>query len=110
MAEKILNVKLRLRTDSAGNWLKANPVLLLGEVGYEEDTGRIKIGNGISTWSELLYFFAGMGKQEILDTFFPIKTVRITVGEINPADTLGGEWQQAVGTQRTEFKYWVRMK
>ena len=110
MAEKEGNVKVRLRTDSAVNWLNVNPVLLKGEIGVEEDTGRIKIGNGKSSWAVLPYFFAGMSKQEILDAFFPINTVRITVGDINPADTLGGVWQKAVGTQRTEFTYWVRME
>lgn len=31
------------------------PVLLEGEIGFEIDTGRFKIGNGISTWSSLNY-------------------------------------------------------
>lgn len=110
MAEKVVNVKLRLRSDSAGNWLKTNPVLLLGEIGFEQDTGRIKIGDGKSVWRTLPYFFAGMSKQEILDALFPINSVRITVGDVNPADALGGVWQEAVGTQKTEFKYWVRME
>ena len=33
MAEKEVNVKVRLRTDSAVNWLNVNPVLLKGEIG-----------------------------------------------------------------------------
>ena len=110
MAEREINSKLCLRTDSSGNWHTANPVLLRGEFAVEEDTGRIKIGDGKTEWSALPYFIVGMTKEQILDAFFPINTVRITVGEINPAETLGGEWQQAVGTQKTEFKYWVRMK
>ena len=46
MAEKEVQVKLRLRSDSATNWLKANPVLLAGEIGIEADTGKMKVGNG----------------------------------------------------------------
>lgn len=110
MAEKAINSKLCLRTDSSVNWQNANPVLLRGEIGVEEDTGRIKIGDGNSEWSALPYFLTGMTKEQILDMFFPIHTVRITVGDINPAESLGGVWQEIVGTQKTELKYWVRME
>ncbi|MCM1224263.1 MAG: hypothetical protein NC548_58405, partial [Lachnospiraceae bacterium] len=107
---KEINSKLCLRTDSSGNWQTANPVLLRGEIGVEEDTGRIKIGDGKTEWLALPYFLVGMTKDQILDAFFPINTVRITVGDVNPAETLGGVWQKAVGTQKTEFQYWVRME
>jgi len=33
----------------------ADFVLAAGEIGLEKDTGRIKFGNGVSKWSELLY-------------------------------------------------------
>ena len=52
MAEKEVQVKLRLRSDSAANWLKANPVLLAGEIGIETDTGKMKVGNGQAKRSE----------------------------------------------------------
>lgn len=110
MAEREIKTKLCLRTDTTGNWRTANPVLLRGEIGIEDDTGRLKIGDGKTEWKDLPYFLIGMTKEQILDAFFPINTLRITVGDVNPADTLGGEWQQAVGTQKTEFKYWVRIK
>lgn len=51
----ILKTKIVLRNDTAENWLKANPVLLAGEMGVEVDTGLIKIGNGTSTWHALEY-------------------------------------------------------
>lgn len=114
MAEKIVNVKLRLRTDSADNWININPVLLLGEVGFEEDTGRIKIGNGKSAWNVLPYFRSesattgAMQKQVILNYAFPIGSVKITSNNKNPGDSLGGVWEEVVSTQITEFKYWVR--
>lgn len=106
MAEKEVNVKLRLRTDSAGNWLKANPVLLLGEIGIEADTGKIKIGDGTTVWRTLPYCF--VHKDEILDLVYPVNSVKITLTDDNPGDSIGGVWQKAVGTQMTELKYWVR--
>src|SRR3954454_12707352 len=43
------------RRGTASAWATANPVLLAGEIGVETDTGRMKTGNGTSTWSTLTY-------------------------------------------------------
>ncbi len=51
-----VNVRLKLRADTAANWTSANPTLLSGEMGLETDTNRIKIGNGSTAWSSLAYF------------------------------------------------------
>ena len=51
--------RVQLRHDTAANWQAANPTLLSGEFAYETDTGRLKIGNGSSSWSALPYFTAG---------------------------------------------------
>ncbi len=110
MAEKEVNVKLRLRTDSAVNWLTINPVLLKGEIGVEEDTGRIKIGNGKSAWAVLPYFAVEMRKQEIIDCFFPVHTVRITVENVNPGESLGGEWERITAEDVSALYYWERKK
>lgn len=48
-------------SDTSYNWSKYNPVLLLGEIGYETDTGKFKIGNGHSTWEDIEYFSSGNG-------------------------------------------------
>lgn len=36
-------------------WLNKNPILLDGEIGVENDTSAIKIGDGINPWSNLPY-------------------------------------------------------
>lgn len=48
--------RILFRRDTAANWTSVNPTLSNGEVGYETDTGKIKIGNGSSVWSSLQYF------------------------------------------------------
>lgn len=48
--------QIQLRRDTAANWSSANPVLASGEIGFESDTGKLKIGNGSSAWSALAYF------------------------------------------------------
>lgn len=56
MADNILKTKIQLRHDTAANW-EANKtvVLLAGELGFETDTNKFKIGDGVKTWAELPY-------------------------------------------------------
>ena len=55
--------KIQLRRDLALRWADNNPVLLLGEFGYEYDTGYAKIGDGQSPWADLTYFVGGTGSR-----------------------------------------------
>ena len=43
------------RRDTAANWTFNNPTLLAGELAYESDTGKWKIGDGSAAWSSLAY-------------------------------------------------------
>lgn len=52
-------VQIQWRRDTAANWTSVNPVLSEGEVGLETDTGKVKVGNGVGTWSALSYSFTG---------------------------------------------------
>lgn len=49
------NIVMQLRHGNAADWEPVNPVLAIGEMGYEVDTGRFKIGNGLTGWNSLLY-------------------------------------------------------
>ena len=46
---------LLLRRDTAANWTAADLTLLDGEVGYETDTRKMKIGDGVTLWNPLGY-------------------------------------------------------
>jgi hypothetical protein len=48
--------KIQVRRDSSADWTSFNPTLSEGEIGYETNTGKFKIGNGSSLWSALEYF------------------------------------------------------
>ena len=50
-----VRVQMQQRRDTAANWTSANPTLLSGELGYETDTNKFKIGNGTSAWSAIGY-------------------------------------------------------
>ena len=43
------------RRDTAANWLLTNPVLRLGEVGWDTTSNRAKRGDGVSHWDALPY-------------------------------------------------------
>lgn len=46
---------LQIRRGTAAEWVSTNPVLSAGEWGYETNTGRYKIGNGLTAWNSLVY-------------------------------------------------------
>lgn len=50
------SVEAYVRADTMIEWLKANPVLLNLEMGYEIDTNRFKVGNGTDNWMQLPYY------------------------------------------------------
>lgn len=46
---------IRLRRGTAADWSAINPVLALAEPGIERDTGRVKIGDGTTSFNDLAY-------------------------------------------------------
>jgi hypothetical protein len=48
--------KVQIRRDSASDWTSVNPVLTAGEMGYEQDTAKMKVGDGSTAWTSLGYF------------------------------------------------------
>ena len=48
-------VQIQLRNDTSANWESVNPVLAQGEVGVENDTALMKVGDGTTAWNSLAY-------------------------------------------------------
>ncbi len=48
-----MTTRIKLRRDSAANWLEYNPILAAGEPGLETDTGKVKYGDGVTAWALL---------------------------------------------------------
>jgi hypothetical protein len=65
-------VVIQVRRDSEANWISTNPVLALGEIGFDTTVNNIKIGDGTSTWTQLTYTSTGF---EISETE-PTGTIR----------------------------------
>lgn len=78
---KTLNTRIQIRNDLAATWIEKNPVLLKGEMGVETDTRKIKIGDGISTWSAL-----GYSGADVADIEKVIADNRDTTYSLEPTD------------------------
>ncbi len=48
--------RMQQRRGTAAQWTAANPILAAGEIGFETDTNKFKMGNGSSAWTALSYF------------------------------------------------------
>lgn len=46
--------RMQQKRGTAAEWASTNPVLADGEIGFERDTGTVKVGNGIDTWANLV--------------------------------------------------------
>jgi len=73
MPTNIHNI-IKFRRGTAAEWASSEPqpggeVLRLGEPGYEKDTGKLKIGDGITPWNNLSYFNDGspINPEELQD-------------------------------------------
>lgn len=72
-----VNTRLQVRRGSGELWTSVNPTLYAGEIGYETNTGKLKIGDGLTTWTSLDYvsvplnsgnFREGSGIDIVYDT------------------------------------------
>ena len=50
-----MTARMQQRRDTAANWTSNNPTLAAGELGYETDTAKFKIGTGSTVWTSLAY-------------------------------------------------------
>lgn len=48
--------RMQQRRGTAAQWTSANPILNAGEMGWESDTNKFKIGDGTNHWADLDYF------------------------------------------------------
>ena len=51
----VLNTTFQLKRGTSERWAEVNPVLAAGEPGFELDTFKLKIGNGIDSYDDLPY-------------------------------------------------------
>ena len=54
---------IQLRSGTKEEWEASNPVLLAGEPVIDTTVGAMKVGNGVSTFTELEYIGSGSGSE-----------------------------------------------
>jgi hypothetical protein len=68
--------RMQQRRGTAAQWLSTNngngPVLNIGEIGYESDTNKFKIGDGVSHWIDLNYFADSVELGGSIDDYIPL--------------------------------------
>jgi hypothetical protein len=52
-----MSTKIQIRRGLAATWVSSNPILSSGELGFETDTSKLKVGNGSTAWNSLAYFY-----------------------------------------------------
>lgn len=101
-ASSTAGINVILRRGTAAAWTAANPILANGEPGYETDTGRMKLGNGVSRWSAISYFSAAViptpPNPQLYSTFSDASGGGQTVDIATYTDTLTCKIDNSVNT------------
>jgi len=87
--------RILLRRDTAANWTSGNAVLASGEVGYETNTGKFKIGNGTTAWNSLGYSIASNISAAVLDDLGDVTITSTANGDLLKWN--GSAWVNAGG-------------
>lgn len=97
-----LNTKIILRNDTRVNWESANPVLTKGEMGIEVDTGKVKIGDGVKTWSELGYANVLPSELDVISAEISTVKAKVDVDKVSTAISSAiAESEAKLGTSAT---------
>jgi hypothetical protein len=80
--------QIQIRRDTAGNWYGNNTVLSVGELAYETDTKRIKIGDGASFYNNLHYVHDPTAPtQERIDNPIYLNKIEVDDNKVQINDT-----------------------
>jgi hypothetical protein len=72
--------RMQQRRGTAAQWEAANPVLAAGEIGFEIDEGKFKIGDGVNQWLDLVYFADLTATGESLEGYVSLDSVGVADG------------------------------
>ena len=90
--------RMQQRRGTAAQWTAANPILAAGEIGFETDTSKFKMGNGSSTWTALQYF---ANASELSALIGGAGTFLDTLGELAAAIDDDPQFYLTIGTTIT---------
>jgi len=94
--------RMQQRRGTAAQWTAANPTLAAGEIGFETDTNKFKMGNGSSAWTALSYFSNTTALEALLNDSAP--AALNTLNEIAAAINDDPAFFTTVGTNLTNHQ------
>lgn len=62
-----INATIQIKRATSSKWSANNPILASGEWGFETDTKKVKIGDGVNHWNDLPYFNSQNSSVEVID-------------------------------------------
>ncbi|CAB4154385.1 hypothetical protein UFOVP629_116 [uncultured Caudovirales phage] len=83
------NDLIQVRSDTSSNWTSVNPTLATGEIGFESNTGKFKIGTGSTAWSSLPYTSDTAGSATTADTWTTARTITLA-GDLTGSASIDG--------------------
>lgn len=69
MSTQIITTIFQFKRGLAERWTLVNPVLNPGEPGFELDTNKFKIGDGVTAWNDLPYQSDNVSVDDITIAF-----------------------------------------
>ena len=93
---------MQQKRGTASEWSTSNPLLLAGEIGFETDTKKIKVGDGTNNWNALAYAAGSTFIDALLSSG---NNDIITLGSIDNATTM----DTVVASQWRSLKYVITM-
>lgn len=75
-----MSTRMQQRRGTAEQWTNVNPTLAEGEFGWESDTNKFKIGDGVNDWSTLAYFVDTDGVAGSLGDYVELALLGVSDG------------------------------
>jgi hypothetical protein len=72
--------RMQQRRGTAEQWTTSNPILNVGEIGYESDTNKFKIGDDANHWNDLPYFLDEDSIGTSLEGYIPDSLLGVANG------------------------------
>jgi hypothetical protein len=102
---------IQIRRGTASQWTSTNPVLADGELGFETDTKKGKLGNGVTAWNSLTYSFTGDVPLTVAEqiTAATAKTTPVDADQFGITDSAASNvlkklsWANVKATLKTYF-------
>ena len=77
-----MSARIRFRRSTAAVWISVNPILTTGELGYETDTGKFKIGDNATAWTGLAYSVRAQLSEGYLNDLADVTITSPTSGQV----------------------------